>query len=131
MTAFKWDLDLGQILVAAAMLANVAAYVASGHENVSHLATDVQDTKKQIDQTQLQLSNKIQETKTDLTAQIQKLSTAIDNLPDVRAKGVELEHRESSLERRADETDTKISDLSTRVTKVEASMQQPSYRTPR
>jgi hypothetical protein len=119
--AFKWDIDAGQLCVAAAMLVSVTAYIVSGHDAVGHLTNDVQETKA-----------KVQETKTELSLQIQGLRSDIKNLPDVSAQTGILDRRTTALESHAQSTDDKLSDVTARVTGVEASLrQQPSYRAPR
>lgn len=104
--AFKWDINLGHMLIAIPLVLGMTVYVVTDHNAVENLTANVDRLRA------------------DMTVQIAGIRTDIANLPDVRAQIRLQEGRISDLEANARDADKRLA-------KVEGSMQQPSYRTPR
>jgi len=108
MVNFKWDITAGQVVQAFVWAALGLTYITTMHASVDQLSSKVSDMKVTLD----------------------KVSTKIESFPDLQAQATQQERRITTLERRADVADDKLSDITARVTGVETILRQTPYRSP-
>lgn len=103
--AFKWDVNLGHMLIAVPLVIGMTVYVVTDHNAVENLTANVDRLRS------------------DMTLQFAGVRADIANLPDVRAQVGQQERRITDLE-------TTSRDMDKRMARVEGSMQ-PAFRAPR
>ncbi len=104
--AFKWDVNLGHMLIAVPLVIGLTVYVVTDHNEIANLTVTVDRLRS------------------DMTAQIAGLRTDIANLPDVRAQVSQHERRITALEVQSQETDKRLA-------RIEGMQPPTMYRSPR
>lgn len=99
--AFKWDVNLGHMLIAAPLVIGGTAYLVTDHNAVQTLTASVQQLRS------------------DMTAQFVSVHADLVNLPDARAQLTQEDRRITDLENHSRDVDSKIGDLATRVGTME------------